>query len=902
MPIVTSYSVSFLFNELFKQRSLKYILFSSVSVILCLVSVNMFFIYPSFTKVLIQQTENEAIRVGSHLSKMIKNELVESKKGESFFDSDLHIMEILNDFGLEKLKIFNKDGLTVFSSDSKDIGKINEYTYFRDTVSKGKVYTKLVKKDKTSLEGEMVSVDVVETYIPMMSNSIFSGALEIYYDVTKAKVILDKQFIISSTLLFLLSIIFMVLIFIPLRGMIINIAERQIADTNLNKLYRNTRQILESMPFGVILVGRDRIIRSANKAAVSMMGLTDEKEITHQICHNKICPAEERNCPVLDLGQKIDNTERTLLGKNGKKIPIMKTVLPITMNDEDLLLEAFVDITEINKAKKKIEETNQRLEKSLQKAEQLTHEAQAANKAKSQFLANMSHEIRTPLNGMIGMAELLGMTELSEIQNDYVETLEISGNSLLSLVNAILDQTKIEEGKLELEAIDFDLRVTLDELSDIAANLAETKGIEYINNVSPDIPSRLKGDPGRLRQILINFVNNAIKFTEQGEVVTKVTLKEEGKNKITLLFTVTDTGIGIPEDRMDRLFKAFSQVDSSMTRKYGGTGLGLLISKQLIEKMGGETGVKSEAGKGSEFWFTAVFEKHDELNPFQLIIPGSVKDKRVLIVDDNKTNRFVLSEQLKYWGCMYDEASNGHKAIEKLITASKQEAPFEIAIIDMQMPGMTGEELGRQIKKNPDIQNTKMIMMTSIGQRGDAKKIEKIGFDAYLIKPVKQAKLLGCLKAISENSPVSFPETPKKIITQYSVSENEKNQIRILLVEDNKINQKVALNIIKKLGYHADLANNGREAVLSLMDKSYDVILMDCQMPEMDGYEAAKYIRDPDSKILKPNVPIIALTAHALTGDREKCLNAGMDDYLTKPVKPKQLSEVLKKWIKAKAS
>ena len=649
--------------ELLKQRSLKYLLCASIGVILCLVSVNIFFIYPSFTQVLIQKTENEAIRVGTHLSQIVKKALAGEKPGQTYVDSELHIKEILNDFGLEKLKIFNKNGLTVFSSDPKDIGKINAYPYFRDIVSKGKTYTKLVKKNKASLEGELVRVDVVETYVPVMSDSIFSGALEVYYDVTNVKALLDKQLLISNALLLLLSILFMMLIFIPLKGMIINITERKIADANLKKSYENTRQI-----------------------------------------------------------------------------------------------------------QKEIEGTNQRLGQSLQKAELLTHEAQAANQAKSQFLANMSHEIRTPLNGVIGMAELLKMTELSETQNDYVETLEISGNSLLMLVNAILDQTKIEEGKLELEIIDFDLRVTLDELSDMAAGLAETRGIDYINNVSPDIPSRLKGDPGRLRQILINFVNNAIKFTEQGEIVTTVSIKAEDKNNITLLFTVTDTGIGIPKDRMDLLFKAFSQVDDSMTRKYGGTGLGLVISKQLIEKMGGEAGVKSEINKGSEFWFTAVFGKQDELNPIQFILPKSVKDKKI----------------------------------------------------------------------------------------------------------------------------------PKKIVTQYSVSEIEKSQIRILLVEDNKINQKVALNIIKKLGYHADLAKNGREAVQSLADKSYDLILMDCQMPEMDGYEATKIIRDPNSNILEHKVPIIALTAHALAGDREKCLNAGMDDYLTKPVKPKQLSEVLEKWIHAK--
>lgn len=554
------------------------------------------------------------------------------------------------------------------------------------------------------------------------------------------------------------------------------------------------------------------------------------------------------------------------------------------------------DVTERKRVETELRETNRQLEEAIARANALAVQAEAANVAKSEFLANVSHEIRTPLNGVLGMIGLLLDTNLSEEQRHYAEIARSSSDILLTLINDILDFSKIEAKKLELEQLDFDVLNLLDDFSAAMAGRAHEKGLELLCAADPGVPALLQGDPGRLRQILANLVGNAIKFTRQGEVGVRVSCVSESNDEVELRFSIRDTGVGIAADKLGLLFNKFTQVDASTTRKFGGTGLGLAISKQLVELMGGKIGVESTPGLGSEFWFTVRLKRqsNDRLlgNPVML---ANLNGVRVLIVDDNATSREILSQRLAAWEMRPAQVADGPAAIEALISAQAEQDPFRIAILDMQMPGMDGAAIGRAIHSDERLSGTLMVLLSSLGERGDARRFAEIGFAGYLVKPVRQADLFNVL------SEVLGSRTTPLIVTRHSAREIRRGVMegnwRILLVEDNITNQQVAVGILSKLGVNVDMVVNGSEALKALQSARYDLVLMDVQMPEMDGLEATRYIRDLQSEVLEPKIPIIAMTAHASPGDRNRCLEAGMNDYIAKPIGAQGLDDILKRWL-----
>ncbi len=704
-----------------------------------------------------------------------------------------------------------------------------------------------------------------------------------------------------------------------------NLKERR----KIEKIYKNLfNHIVDPI---IVFDKRTHQIYDCNHAFLNIYGYTrDEiRTMTPEMLH----PEEERERAKTNIDNKYrpEANQYTHFTKLGEKIDVEVRTDETEYKGHEAWVSTFLDITERNLMEKELRQHQDELEKLVeertreleeeimerkQAQEQLEKaktDAEKATKAKSEFLANMSHEIRTPMNGIMGMVELIQDTRLENHQKNLISTINMEAESLLSIINSVLDFSKIEAGKLELDNIPFNLRFLFEDLSVAFAVTAQKKNIELISFLPPDAPEKLIGDPGRVRQIFVNLIGNALKFTQTGEIFIWADKFKEMGDKIQIKFCIKDTGIGIPKEKQDKIFDSFSQADGSTTRKYGGTGLGTTISKQLVSMMGGDIGFESTPQKGTTFWFTAVFQKDDtvpENTHYRTDPSAGLEGLQILIVDDNQNNLLVLSEHLKSWGCEPFEAGSGPEAIDILTCNDWQQKSFDMIICDFQMPQMNGFELVETIRKNKALGHVPIVILTSMGMVGDNKTCRELGIKGYLTKPVKQNDLKTAIISILQNSDSLNSFSENSVLTKHRVLETQLEKPQILLAEDYFTNQMIVSQHLNKNGYQVTPAEDGQKAVKLFKKKKFDLVLMDIQMPVMDGYEACRQIRlqeaalnqfmakkDPThTKKIAPT-PIIAMTAHALKGYKEKCLEAGMNDYITKPFKKKDLLALIEKWI-----
>ncbi len=676
------------------------------------------------------------------------------------------------------------------------------------------------------------------------------------------------------------------------RGKILQVVQH--SEARLRESEERIRLLLDSTAEAIFGIDSEGNCTFSNPSCAHVLGYDRPSDLLrknmHELTHHtrpdgRAYPQQE--CPidrVMRQGKSVHSDQDVLWRADGTSFPAEYWCYPIWRGDESMgSVVTFLDITE---RKQREEELVQAKEAAL-----------AGSRAKSEFLANMSHEIRTPLNGVMGMTDLALETELTPEQREYLETVKMSADSLLTVINDILDFSKIEAGKIDLDADDFNLRDSLEATLKTLALRADEKGLELLCEVAPEVPEVVRGDASRLRQVVVNLVGNAIKFTDEGEVALKAQVEaEDGEDRI-LHFTVSDTGIGIPPEKQKVIFDPFTQADNSTTRKYGGSGLGLTISTRLVRMMGGEIWVESNAGGGSLFHFTVRLRVADAkaIEVGTIAPPEMLRGVKVLVVDDNRTNRRILEGMLKRWEMKSRLVEDGEEALAQLSAAREAGEPYGLILTDMHMPKMDGFALVERIRQRPELSTATIMMLTSAGHRGDAARCQELGIAAYLLKPIRQSELR---EAIARVLGAREQEGAIPLITRFSLQDarDPTSVLRVLLAEDNPVNQLLASRLLEKRGHRVVVTANGREALAALEKESYDLVLMDIQMPEMDGLEATAAIREKE-KGSGIHQPVIALTAHAMKGDRERCLAGGMDGYLTKPIRLQELDELLEAYV-----
>ncbi len=873
-------------------RRLRAIFFLALALAILLPSLGLFGLSRTSNESILSTKEEEARHVGGWIAEQV------ARHGQGGIHELLRIApSLVRHFSLWKLKLFDAQGRVIFSTEASDRGGISAWVADSETLRSGQLVSKRVQKGGRNVEGIVVQLDVMETYVPILSGGQLIGAYEFYFDITEELRQERRQLLTNGGLMLLASITLMGLLALALARAAQGVAREQESEQRYRRLSQTQQLLLNSTTDGIYGIDTDGSTTFINKAALRILGYGLDELLhknSHAMLHHSYRTGEAypvEACPShLALSEGVSRTvsDEVFWHKDGTPIPVEYMTSPMIENGVVVgAVIAFRDITE-----------RVRWEEGLIHAREVAEEA---SRAKSEFLAVMSHEIRTPMNGVLGMAELLGETPLNEEQRDYVHTIDQCGKSLMTVINDILDFSKIEAGRMELELIDFDLEHAAHDVAVLQSSQSSAKGVELILDYAADTPRYVHGDVSRIRQVLLNLVGNAVKFTSAGHVLIRVRTSP-GAERTLFRIEVEDTGIGISRRAQERLFQPFSQADSSTTRRFGGTGLGLVICQRLVALMEGRIGVESREGLGSTFWFELPLV----LSPPPKPLPHrNLRGVRVLLVDDNQVNRQVVGSQLIQMGMDVAQAADGYEALEKLAAAKRSDMPFAIAILDYLMPDMDGENLAKRIAADTTLQETAMVLLSSVARKGDASHFRHVGFSAYLTKPVHSSLLHRTLDSVLAARAEGGGERP--FITRHSMEEMERVRSEpqtqglhghLLLVEDVEANQKVANAMLARLGLQAEVAGDGAEALARVRAAHYDLILMDCLMPVMDGYEATRRIRLLEQEEGRARQPIIALTANATDEVRAQCQAVGMDDFLSKPFNRSALSACLQRWLR----